>query len=359
MQKYLKNERGSIIEMIIVLAIVILMITFLFTNMGKLIPSEARDAANKGFEEAQVAKEEPKVDTPTQVKNNEHDEKALKQFFIIAGSVLLSLLVILGTILMILSWREKQKRGPQNLDEMLRFMVRKKPKNLFTLIKGTVEIHTYQYSVLNYEWFLESTARELDIKMKRNDKQVLHITYNKKTEDYTRKNVKAHVFSDEKTLHLLDKLMESLVATEWNERLSFQLVSEGEELHQELPKESSIITNPIQELYAYIESIIEDLQTKEKFQAVVENMLVLQQFEDQLDVETKHLIEYSLMNDLNRLLSLYENLDAEQKESLTEAINARLDLMNEKVEQIKTKVNMKKEKEIKKALHLFDKRYQT
>ena len=122
--------------------------------------------------------------------------------------------------------------------------------------------------------------------------------------------------------------------------------------------EHTIITDPMLVIEAQLEEVIDDADVKELFQIVIENMHALRDYHMELDIEIKHIIEYSLTNDLNRLLSLYSELNEDQKEHLSDEIQERLYLMNEKVENIKEKLAEKKANEIKRALHLFDKRYQ-
>lgn len=369
MFKYVKNERGSAIEAIVVMSVVIVMLLVVTESMTSPILRGANEAGIEATKEVpkEVAKEEPK-EAPT-VENTVDTELFVEMITglgIGIGVIFLIGLAIFGIVTFAQYTSEKEKRGPQTMQEMLRFMYRKKPKNLFTLVKGTTESHVYQFEVNQYEWLLNASNDEVDIKLHIERNLVLHITYHKSSDSFVRKNVKADAFTDKKTLKPLDKFISALLATEWHEHFSFNVVSETEELSKERPKsvvsttpeEHFIITDLMLELEAHVENIIEDATTKEHFQAVIDDMHALHAYHLELDMETKHMIEYSLTNDLNRLLSLYEELNEDQKDNLAKEIQTRLHLMQEKVQDIKTKLDEKKVSEIKKALHLFDKRYQ-
>lgn len=328
------------------------------------------------------------VDEQTDYRNgnfiDDSDNQTIEKTFETIKSALIIVLTMIATILIIIAGftflpglirkqknnktlKDKKKNAFRIMDDIYKKGINK----YFKIDERRSHFSSYSFEKNNYHFKVELNKHLLSAKVSiGNDdsKQLLYFVHNLNSNEFQTKNVSNRYIENETNdLKSLKKFIYKIVKHDWSNAFEFNLIDEDnldindEEMTIDIPDVSSAaLQQEIIEIEKEIQEKILNEESKSNFMSITEMIEDLHNKMDEIDefdYETQHIVEYSIKNDLNNLLSIYSELSGEAQDSIESELSERLNRIENKIKSVYEKIESKKLNEIKRIFNVIDNRY--
>lgn len=370
MFQFIRNSKGnSVVEIIIFMSIIPLVLYMGYLMVTSTMPTDPNEETNteittKAEAEKIAEEEQAEVDALLADMNG----VIVTLLYVLGGMLVLAVIFILiEKLLEHIEYEEESK----DMFHLMKDIRKKGVSHYFVLEQKEMNKVTYQYEKNSYLFSITQTNGTIICKITKgkNSRSLLYLVYQEATRTFTAKNIAQGQIKDEKKeVPIIEGFIEQIITHDWTTSIGLNIIQEekleqtfeafdGLEKENETDEAPSILQTQMHTLLAQIKTYGE-VQLTERLQSLAQVLEELEPYLKTMDVEVNHIIHESLMLDVQKLIQLYADLDASEKQAYLTQVTSGMEKIENKLESVLEKAKDKKERDIAKMLLVIEKRYE-